>query len=316
MSHSLLCKSLPAVAGALLVSAITSFAGSDIAYDDKGSKTVTETQQTTPPSLLDEYLRPSVDLRYDYNFPSNVQNELGKVSDWEAQLRVPLPPVKTDTFFFLPELYYRFDQLDINTKRYKGVFDLSTLRVPLQAAWLSPNSPWFVYAYFEAGFSSDFDLINSSSFDIEGSLDIGYRFSPNFILAAGALYTNEYGRSATLPSLGFVWAPCSQVTMALAPTGFNAVYKWTDDCHIKLEASPFGGRWTVKNDGVGQRLEYTGGHLGLLVEHRLFKQAWVTLGGGVNLFNNLRVDDTLSHKLYSNTVDPGLYLSAGLRWQF
>jgi hypothetical protein len=267
-------------------------------------------------SNLDDYFRPVIDARYDYYFPMDLKSTGGQLGDSEVQADIPLPPLKTDQFVLIPKFYYRFDQADIDTPSYHGVFDLHTLRVPVEAFWLSRDTPWLVFGYLESGISTDFSALNSNSFDLEVCAEIGYRFSPNLTLGLGGFYTNEYGRNTVLPGAGMIWTPAPVWTVALTPVGFNVVYKCSDESHVKLEALPYGGRWTAENDGQEQKIEFHGGKAGLLFEHRLFERCWVGCGGGIDLFNYLRVGSASGLPLVSEDGKPGLYLTGGIRWQF
>ena len=54
----------------------------------------------------------------------------------------PLPLVLTDTFMMVTSLNYRMFDADINTGVLSGRFNLHSVRLPVQAGWISPSSPW------------------------------------------------------------------------------------------------------------------------------------------------------------------------------
>jgi len=286
-------------------------AGSAATMDKTAQSTL-----VTDSSLLDDFFRPALDVRYTYDADMDFKGYGGKLSMHEAELTLPLPLLKTSNFVLSAELYYRYYQMDVNTLGLNGNFDLHTIQVPMQAAWLSPNSPWFVYAYLAPGVSSEFNSGSRESFDLSASLDVGYRFTSRFILAVGAYYTRDYGDEMVLPSIGILWAPTDKLSMSLSSAGIISTYKCNDDWRIKVKGIPYGGRWIVDNNSSRERVELTGGKVGVDIEHRVYKQAWLSVGAGANVFSNLRIENSHGGEISDRDLKPSLYVTAAFHWAF
>lgn len=294
-----------------LIGCSTVLAGTVATIDNTTSSTV-----TTDDSLLQEFFRPALNLRYTYDDEMGFTDFNGQLSMHEAEITVPLSPVQRPQFYLLSYIYYRYYQMDVDTLGLSGEFDLHTLRVPIQAAWLSADSPWFVYAYVQPGVSSDSDSINRDSFDLSASVDIGYRFSSRLVLAFGAYYTRDYGDDMLLPSIGLLWAPNDTFSLNITPAGIISTFKCSDDWRIKLKAIPYGGRWIVDNNNARERIELMGGKVGVDIERRICKQAWLSVGAGANVFSNLRLEDSNGREVLDRDLEPALYVTGALHWTF
>lgn len=294
---------------------VTNAFGGSVAYDTKNTSTAV-TQQTES-NMVEDFFRPSLDLRYTHDFQMDFDDARGgNVSADEAEINIPLPPLHTGSVIMEAQLYYRYINLDIDTPGYRNTFDLHTFRVPLQAVWLSQNTPWFVFGYAEPGFSSDLNFTNGDSFDLSATLDVGYRFSPNFVLAIGAYYTRDYGHDTILPAGGLLWKINDWWTVSVTPLEASTVFRIGEDWRVKLKGLVYGGRWTVENAGEHQRVEFTGGKAGVDIERRLFRKAWLSVGAGANLFNELRIENRPNQELFDRDLKPGFYLTGALRWEF
>jgi hypothetical protein len=302
---------LLSILGLLMASTMTQ-AGTPVGYDRTASHTA-----VTDDGLLEKFFQPSLDLRYTFDDDMEFTDFCGKLSMHEAEVTVPLPVVRSGNFRLLGALYYRYYQMQVDTPGLKRDLDLHTLRVPIQAAWLSPTTPWFYYVLLEPGVSSDFDSVSRDSIDISASVDVGYRFSSTFVLALGVYYTRDYGDDVLLPSIGLLWTPNETFSLNVTPAGIISTINCSEDWRLRLKAIPYGGRWTVSNDkGGSERIELSGGKVGIDVEHRLGKDAWLSVGAGVNVFSNLRYEDSRGREVLDRDLDPALYVTAGLHWTF
>ncbi len=266
-------------------------------------------------SVLEEYLAPSISLRYDYDFPMDLEDTAGDLSMHEITAQMPLFPVKGEEFFMLVSLYYRLYLADIGTGPVNGDFELHTVRVPIEAAWLSPATPWFMYGYLAPGLSTDFSRIDGDSFDLTASLNVGYRFSDRFVLAAGAYYTRDYGDDVILPSLGLLWFPCDYFRLEVSPVGIVPEWRITENTRLKGRIAPMGGRWTV-DDSQAAKIEISGAKAGLELEHRLFHNCWLSVGAGWNVLADIAIEDNHGHEVVDDDLESGLYVGARLMWEF
>lgn len=283
---------------------------------EKIDTTVTPPAKTEE-SLLREFLAPEVAFRYDYDFPMSLEDSPGEYSMHEFRASVPLPPVITDTFVLFANLNYRLFLADVDTPVLRDDLELHTLRLPVTAAWLSPDSPWMAVAYVEPGLSTDFSTINSDAFDLSGGIGIGYRFSPNFMAAVGAGYSRNYGDDEFFPVIALLWRPSERFTLVVSPDGVIPTCKVNDDCRIKLKLDFLGGRWLVEDEnGQDRTLRLQGATASLLLEHRLFQECWMTLGVGVNAASDLRIEDRDGRELLDEDLEEGLVIRTGLKWVF
>lgn len=268
-------------------------------------------------SVLEEALAPELAFRYDYDFPMSLDGEPGEYSMHEFRLSVPLPPVITDTFILLTGLNYRLFEADVTTDVLNARLDLHTLRLPVQAAWLSPTTPWMGIAYVEPGLSTDFNEVSNDSIDLSAAIGAGYRFSPNFMVALGVGYSRNYGDDEIFPAFALLWRVSDQFILNASPDGVVPEWRLNDDWRVKLRLDFIGGRWTMdQGDSDVQELQLTGGSVSLLVEHRLFEQCWLTLGAGYNTFANLRLEDGNGRELLDSDLEDALVLRSGLKWKF
>ncbi len=279
-------------------------------------KTPATANANTDVSILEKFMRPALDLRYTYDADMDFSDQPGALSLQEAEILVPLPAVHTDDFCLLADIYYRYYQLDVESKGLTEGFDLHTVRVPLQMVWKSTESPWFLYTLLQPGVSSDLNSFSSETFDLTASINLGYRFSSNLVVAGGIYYTRDYGDDVVLPSVGILWSPRENISFLLSAAGGVLTYQCSDDWRIKLKALPYGGRWMVEQNGGTKRVELMGGKVGIDLERRIAQQAWISLGVGANVFTNLRVEDDRGRALVDQDLDPSLYVTGGLRWTF
>ncbi len=273
--------------------------------------------ETTERSMLEDALAPEVSFRYDYDFPMSLQSGQGEYSMHEYRAAIPLPPVISKTFVMVTSLNYRLFEADVDTDLVHSTFDLHTLRLPVQAAWLSPTSPWLVIGYVEPGISTDFSVVDRDSMDLTAALGVGYRFSDNFMVALGGGYSRNYGEDQALPAFALLWKASDQFTLTMSPDGVVPEWRITDDWRLRLRLDFIGGRWTIQDDeSAARQLELQGASLSLLVEHRLFEKCWMTLGAGFNTMSSLRLEDSAGAGIVDSDLDEALVIRSGLKWKF
>lgn len=267
--------------------------------------------------MLEDALAPEVSFRYDYDFPMSLQTGQGEYSMHEYRAAIPLPPVISETFVMVTSLNYRLFEADVATDAVDAAFDLHTLRLPVQAAWLSPTSPWLVIGYIEPGISTDFSVVDRDSLDLTGALGVGYRFSDNFMVALGAGYSRNYGEDQALPAFALLWKASDQFMLTMSPDGVVPEWRITDDWRLRLRLDFIGGRWTIQDDeSAARQLELQGASLGLLVEHRLFDKCWMTLGAGFNTVASLRLEDASGAGIVDSDLEEAMVIRSGLKWRF
>ncbi len=268
-------------------------------------------------TVLEEALAPEIAFRYDYDFPMSLQDAPGEYSMHEYRFGAPLPPVLTDTFILLSSVNYRLFDADVSTETFRDNLELHTLRLPIEAAWLSPTSPWMAVTYVEPGLSTDFNGVNADSFDLTAGVGLGYRFSDDFVLALGAAYSRNYGDDEVFPAIALLWRASDHFVLTVSPDGVMPEWRVNDDWRMKLKFDFLGGRWTVEDpEGQARILRLQGGSLNLLLEHRVFEQCWFTVGAGFNTLAELRIEDGSGGLLLDSDLDEALVLRGGMKWVF
>lgn len=278
---------------------------------------------TTPPAkpaeptVLEEFMQPKITATYYHDFNMELHDGLGDLSINEIHLSAPVAPLaKSDTFLVLANIDYRLFIADINTDVIAGRFDLHSLRVPLQAAWMPADSKWFLFAILEPGLSTDFNSINKESFDLTASLDLGYQVSSDLVAAIGVYYSRNYGNNLVLPGVGLLWRPVPDFTLEISSNGFVPEWRFRDDWRLRCLFAPMGGRWTVEDHGTPETLRITGAKAGIELEHRLASQCWATVGVGTNVLQHLHVEDGHQNDLLDQEVEGSMYVSGTVTWRF
>lgn len=268
-------------------------------------------------SVLAQCLAPEAVLRYDYDFPMALEGDAGDYSMHEFRAFAPLPPVLTDTFMMVASLNYRLFDADFNAGALNGTYDLHSVRLPVQAGWLSPTSPWVGIVYLEPGIATDFRVINSDSLDLNAGIGAGYRFSSNLFVALGVGCSRNYGDDEVFPAIVVLWRPSDQFTLTLSPDGVVPEWRITDDWRLRMKMELIGGRWTMEDgEGNAREVRLKGGTASLFIEHRVFKQCWLAVGAGVNTLASLRIEDGAGSELLDRDLEEGLVLRSGLKWVF
>jgi hypothetical protein len=105
--------------------------------------------------------------------------------------------------------------------------------------------------------------------------------------------------------------------LTASPDGIVPEYRINDDWRVKLRMDLIGGRWTIDEaDSQARVLRLQGATASLLLEHRLFKECWLTVGAGLNTLANLRLEDEDGNQLLDSDLNEGLVLRSGLKWKF
>lgn len=266
--------------------------------------------------VLEQCLAPEAVFRYDHDFPMDLEDGGGDYSMHEYRAFLPLPPVVTDTFMMISSVNYRVFDADISTGVMSGRFDLHSLRMPMQFGWLSPSSPWVGIVYLEPGLATDFNVINSDSFDLNAGIGAGYRFSDNFFAALGVGHSRNYGEDDIFPAIVLLWRPCEAFTLMVSPDGIEPKWEISDDWRLRMKLELIGGRWTLEDEGQSREVRLKGGTAGLFLEHRLFEQCWLSIGAGVNTQAELRVEDGSGNELLDSGLEDAFVLRSGLKWVF
>lgn len=267
--------------------------------------------------VLAQALAPEATLRYDYDFPMALEGDAGDYSMHEFRAFAPLPPVLTDTFVMVASLNYRVFGADFNTDVLSGTYDLNSVRLPVQMGWLAPTSPWVGIMYLEPGIATDFHVINGDSLDLNAGIGAGYRLSPDLFVALGAGYSRNYGDDDVFPGVVVLWHPSEQFTLTVSPDGIVPEWRFNDDWRLRLKMELIGGRWTMEDDAANARVvRLKGATASLVIEHRVFKQCWLAIGGSINTLASLRIDDGTGSELLDSDLEEGFALRSGLKWVF
>jgi hypothetical protein len=192
--------------------------------------------------------------------------------------------------------------------------DLHSASLHLAAVKLNRDSPWFYGGWARAEIASDFQHINGDdiTFDIAGG--VGYRFSENFTLAAGAAVLNFNGDTWICPGINFDWVVGDQVRIGLYGPMPLATYTPNEDWAFSLRGFPGGGVWNITDDnGDSKSINLTSYQVGAFVGRRLTGKLWLNAGVGMTIFNGIEYSDQDGDdEILDEDMESGLFGQIGL----
>jgi hypothetical protein len=176
------------------------------------------------------------------------------------------------------------------------------------------DSPWMYGGWARAELASDFQHIDGDDFTFDLAAGVGYRFKPEFMLAAGVAVINLNGDETFYPGINFDWIINPQLRASLYGPIFALNYTPVDDWILTLRGDPAGGVWNVTDDaGQSRSIDFSSYRVGIYASRRLYQQLWVTAGAGVAFANDLDYTTPSGRTLVSRDPDAGVFGSLGLR---
>jgi Domain of unknown function (DUF6268) len=192
--------------------------------------------------------------------------------------------------------------------------DLHSVSLHLAAVKMSDSSPWFYGAWARAELASDFQHINDDDFTFDIAAGVGYRYSNNFTLAAGAAVLNLNGDTWVCPGINFDWAVNDKVRLGLYGPIALASYTPSEDWSFSLRGTPGGGIWNVTDDfGDSKSVDLSSYQVGAFVGRRLTGKLWLNAGAGLAFANSLEYSDPDGdNETFDEDMDSAFFGQIGL----
>ena len=220
---------------------------------------------------------------------------------------------ETDPWFYTLGVRYRLNQIDFKAFDFLDNRTLHRLDVPLTVRYRPPNSPWRFWSLLRPGLASDFEQIDEDDLTLSFLIAGAYAFRDKFQLTFGGYVSQDLGGQELRPSLGFIWDPNPAWRLNVTPPNITLSHQPGEDWILKLSAWPGGGSWNVASDEGDRNVAFQSVHAAFGVEYRLVGPVWLSVWGGVNVFQTLEIDDERERELFDEDLDPSGFVYAGLR---
>lgn len=239
------------------------------------------------------------------------------VSEFDFISILSRPVTVAGDIMLLPLLQYGLTSLDFDGVAPAfpvGDEDLHSLSLHLAGVKLNQGSPWFYGGWARAELASDFQHINGDdiTFDIAGG--VGYRYSDNLTLAAGAAVLNLNGDTWAIPGINFDWKVNDRLRIGLYGPMALMSYTPSDDWTFSLRGFPGGGVWNITDAaGDSRSIDLSSYQVGVFASRRLTGKLWVHAGAGMTLFNNIEYSDQDGDiEFLDEEMDSGLFGQIGV----
>jgi hypothetical protein len=269
------------------------------------------------PSAFDEVMGRRAMLDYSFE-PESTLADNATFTYWDVRLSTPVYGRRlSPSWIFGARFRYRIAEFDWQPQE---IFDNSLLhRVDLQLALIykPETSKWISLLAAGPALVSDLTHITSDDVVFVAMAGIGYQFSPEFTLLAGAYFSQDFGSNSLFPGPGLVWEPTPKWLISFVPPRLRIAYSPNDRWKLALDGFPNGDRWSITTrDGQSAFIDREGLRLGLRLEYQVFNASWIHLGAGWMFERAIRVVDSQANELYSQEADSAPYLMTGFTWRF
>jgi hypothetical protein len=184
---------------------------------------------------------------YTYEGESDA-NGTDKIALRETELRTGAPLIRTENLRLIIGLQwtmYDFIASGEETEDFKA----HSLRLPFRAVWPRKND-WTWMALVAPAIRSDFESISSDDLGLS-ALTIGtYPWRPDARISAGAVYSEDFGRSRLFPAIGITWTPSPAWIVDASFPRPRVSYQFNEDLTLMALMEPGGDQWNVELDGV------------------------------------------------------------------
>lgn len=172
----------------------------------------------------------------------------GRLALRETELRTGYPVIRTEEF--IGTLGLRWTRYDfIASGEELEDFTAHSLRLPLRGVW-PRKAGWTWMAMVAPAVRSDLESISSDDLGVS-ALAIGtYPWRTNWRVSAGAVYSQDFGRSRVFPAVGAIWTPSEAWTIDLNFPRPRVAYRVNESLVIGLGLEPGGDQWNVEIDGT------------------------------------------------------------------
>ena len=158
------------------------------------------------------------------------------------------------------------------------------------------------------GLYTDWENLTSEAVRVPGRIFLSYVKSPKLILIGGVVYTAQ-PELPLIPAAGLIWIPSEKWRVELIAPRPRLVYRWSERLQLYGQFSFDSSTYAIHAAGRNDLLEYRDFRVSMGTE-------WTTKQK-VRLFSEVGAafarDLDLTYQP-SNTLDPGLFLRAGIRF--
>ncbi len=239
------------------------------------------------------------------------------VIDFDFISMLSRPITVAGDVMLLPLVQYGLTDLDfddVDAAFPIGDEELHSVSLHLAAVKLNQGSPWFYGGWGRAELASDFQHIDTDDFTFDIAGGVGYRFSDNFTLAAGAAVININGDTWVCPGINFDWIVNEQTRIGLYGPISRISYTPDENWSFSLRGNPGGGVWNITDDkGDSRSIDLSSYQVGAFAGRRLAGKLWLNAGVGITIFNGIEYSDPDGgNKTLDEDMESGMFGQIGL----
>lgn len=259
---------------------------------------------------------PSAGVEASWNDTLDFEDGDGGLDLSSLRFDVPLWGTKVGENAYGLELKYDWTQFDLSPAAAFGDVDLHSLDLGARWAHFPKERGWLGLVKVTAGVGSDFQDFNSDAWQASFLGFWGYQTSPKFSWAVAGYASYSLGEVQAFPSIGFVWTPSEAWRIQLTPPLAIVSWKPSNDWRVAFTFLPNGGSWQVENRDGTEQIDLSLWTAALGIERRISDNLFVSVRGGINLGGEIELRDGNEEVTLNRDLDPGVFASLGLRWEF
>ena len=230
----------------------------------------------------------------------------------ETEVRTGYPVWREpDRVISLGVRWTRYDFL--STEPAISDFTAHSLRFPVTAVW-PRGEGWSWMTMIAPALRSDFESLTSDDLGISAMAIATHPWRPGLRVSAGAVYSQDFGRSRLFPALGAQWMPSADLTVDLMFPRPRLTYKATPTLTVAAGLEPGGDQWNIDLDGDSRDLALSEYRAGVGAEWQAARRFALILQAGHVFGRDLELRDG-RRKISETDVDDTWFARVGLRFQ-
>jgi hypothetical protein len=260
---------------------------------------------------------PAFTLDATYQGSLDYDNRSGGVESFESRAQLPVTKWEVGSVIFGATLGLTWRHVDFGPGFGLGEKDLFNIEAQITAYWRPKDSRWWGLGFVTPGLGTDFEAVNSDSFQIAALALLGYQVNPRFDLAAGVFAGYSLEDAQVLPAVGFIWRPDDTWIVQFTPPIVAIGWQPSPDWSLAVVTYPGGDSWEVAEteDGVRQ-VDLDLWRAALSIERRFGEHWRVSVRGGVAFGGELELRDSDARVLSSSDLDPAPFGAVAVKWAF
>ncbi len=206
----------------------------------------------------------------------------GDVSVQESGLQVPFAEMPVGTASLAAGGWAGWTRLDFSGYPNLEAENLYGLALFLAASRL-PETGWGWTVLVMPGFYTDFRDGHTGDGKMVFHAAAEYPFSPAFTLNLGVAYDTSFGEPQAYPVGGVIWRILDELTLRLMVPAPSLYWAPASDLGLFALLQPAGDRWIINDETDGDQVFLIESwRAGLGAEHRVWKDLWLRLAGGMD----------------------------------